>query len=508
MDEIFFANEAAKLLTGESQDPEFNDQFFQEFEEMATRFLETEETNKRKTTENEARDVIQHLETIASNSKRHCGGQEGQGLKTNKDETKRVYSVTKKATRNNQYFNWEENVYSLDLHTKDNQTFDDAVNDMKLMFEQIYNDFVKDVASQDRVKMTFEHDLFKSNVWLPFMKLSDYTPDLIMNTFDRIVQSYKLGSEAMQSKHQFTAKIAIMHMPAGNGKRICKEKRDMTSLERFLNETRSIKVVKNVDTLCLLRAIILARAYDVPKITNQIRNMYKRQESSSEMSRQLTELSRATGIWSGPCGVEEIKKIEDYLQEYQIMVIDGNGFNKEPIYLNKQREFKKFLFLALHDSHFYAITSIKVFFGHDYFCHACKVAYSKLGSHQCNQTCRSCRRLGCIRDQSASGTCHSCNKPIYNEVCERIHKESVCPEVTVCKTCFKGKNKHTEHVCENQKYCQNCKKGEDLDHRCFILTEQQKQQRCKIKTRSNLQATFFLTTRHTEEIPTGYTCQT
>ena len=438
----------------------------------------------------------QHLETIASASKQAKIGQTGQGLKKltkeeEEKEPKRVYTINKKSRRTNPYFNWEENIYALDLHKKDNKTFDEAVNDMKLMFEQLYNDFVKNVAAQDRVKMTFEHDLFKSSVWLPFMKPSDYSPDLIMNTFDRIVQSYKLGSEVMQEKHRFTAKVSIMHLPVGSGKRICKEKRDMTSLELFLNETKSVKVVKNVDSLCLLRAVILARAYDAPKITKQIRNMYQRQETSSEMKSLLVELCRGTGIWTGPCGIEEIKKIEDYLGVYQIMVIDGNGFNKEPIYLNKDRQFSKYLYLALHDGHYYAITSIKVFFGHDYYCDVCKIPYSRLGSHQCNQTCRSCLRLGCLRDEGPVDMCKSCNKPIYNEVCARIHKESVCTDVTVCKKCKKSKHKYTQHVCENQKFCQNCKMGVELDHRCYILTEGEKQQRCKQKYEIKFEGYIF-----------------
>ena len=283
--------------------------------------------------------------------------------------------------------------------------------------------------------MTFEHDLFKSSIYIPFLKPADYSPELIMNAFERIVQSYKLGSEEMQPKHRFTARIAILHLPAGKGKRTCKEKRDMTSFEKFLHTTKSIKVVENIDSLCLLRAVILARAFDTVKVTNQLRMMYHRQETSIELKRQLSELCQATGIFSGPCGVEEIRKIEDYLREYQIMVIDGNGFNKEPIYLNTSRQFSKYMYLSLHEGHYYAITSIKVFFGHDYFCHTCKVAYSRLGAHLCNSTCKSCHRLGCIRDHGPKDSCRACHHPIYNETCERIHRESVCPEVSVCKTC-------------------------------------------------------------------------
>ena len=219
----------------------FDDDFIREIESMVV--------------EPPQQEIVQHIENIATTNKRKRSESEqiGGGLEkkvSKSEEDKRVYSITKKYTRKNKFFNHEENVYALDLHNKTNQTFDEALKDMKNMFEQLYNDFVKDVQPQDHVKMTFEHDLFKSSIYIPFLKPADYSPELIMNAFERIVQSYKLGSEEMQPKHRFTARIAIMHLPAGKGKRTCKEKRDMTSFEKFLHTTKSIKVVENIDSLC------------------------------------------------------------------------------------------------------------------------------------------------------------------------------------------------------------------------------------------------------------------
>ena len=34
--------------------------------------------------------------------------------------------------------------------------------------------------------------------------------------------------------------------------------------------------------------------------------------------------------------------------------------------------------------------------------------------------------------------------------------------------------KKKTHVCTDQKYCRNCKEAADLDHQCFILTEDEK----------------------------------
>ena len=100
--------------------------------------------------------IEEHLETIARASKRPHEGQEGHGIKKSKnedeEESKRVYTINKKSSRKNPYFKWEENVYALDLHANENKTFDEAINDMKFMFEQLYIDFVKNVAAQESAK--------------------------------------------------------------------------------------------------------------------------------------------------------------------------------------------------------------------------------------------------------------------------------------------------------------------------------------------------------------------
>ena len=82
--------------------------------------------------------------------------------------------------------------------------------------------------------------------------------------------------------------------------------------------SRSIKIVKINDSLCLLRAVIIA--IECLKKEN-FRNLIARPNSRDFMNR-LKQLSEATGIVTGPCGIDEIRLIEDYLEEFQIMVID------------------------------------------------------------------------------------------------------------------------------------------------------------------------------------------
>ena len=40
-------------------------------------------------------------------------------------------------------------------------------------------------------------------------------------------------------------------------------------------------------------------------------------------------------------------------------------------------------------------------------------------------------------------------------------------------------------MCEEQKYCKNCKVAVDLNHRCYILTEKEKESKEKNKTKKH-----------------------
>ena len=141
------------------------------------------------------------------------------------EKSEKVYSIKEISTSKSQKFNFEQKLYSLDLNISNNQTFSSALNDFKLLFEQLYQDFVKPTDKNDKIKIVFEHELFKDNIWFPFMSPNDYSPDLIMNKFDMIVQSYKLNSETLEQKHNFKARIFTVKMPSGGAlkgvKRVC-----------------------------------------------------------------------------------------------------------------------------------------------------------------------------------------------------------------------------------------------------------------------------------------------
>ena len=386
----------------------------------------------------------------------------------------KLYSITKTTTSRTPKFGLTQHIYALDLHIDKDKTFNQAMHDFSQLFEQLYRDFVRNIRDTDMVRLIFMHDLFTGPISFPFVHPTEITPEDIMTRFDQIVQSYKLNNEKVQERYNFTCDVMVKEMPNGGGKRICKEKKAITDFTSFLHNHRSVKIVKNHDELCLLRAIILAVEFE--KKSPTFKNLVARQDNK-EFNKLLLDMMTATGISKGPCGIPAVKAIEAYLQDYQIMIIDENGRDSDQaLYLNKDREFTKFIYLCLHENHYYAITSMEVFTGRDYYCHHCKIGFKHLGRHRCQHTCQSCERLNCQPITYQEKKCTYCKANCYNETCMRIHNEKVCKNVTMCKECNRRKN--PLHVCgDNAKWCPNCKKSVSLDHKCYILTEAQKEER-------------------------------
>ena len=118
---------------------------------------------------------------------------------------------------------------------------------------------------------------------------------------------------------------------------------------------------------------------------------------------------------------------------------------------------------------------MKVFLRKVYFCPQCKVGYNQLGKHKCTITCTSCFRVDCYStDKDMQSYCAYCKKVCFNDVCERIHRETFCSRVAFCSKCDKRKFKN--HVCDDEKFCTNCKQAVPLNHKCFILTEHQREE--------------------------------
>ena len=166
------------------------------------------------------------------------------------------------------------------------------------------------------------------------------------------------------------------------------------------------------------------------------------------------------------CGITELVRIEEYLEDYQIIVIDSNySITESPVYLNKGKRFEKFLYLAYEQNHYFPITSMTAYLNKRYFCNPCKLGYSNPEDHVCENVCKSCFRLDC--EKQFSFPCQCCHVLHRNLTCIKIHNETYCKSVRLCADC--NNYKQRVHVCgDDKKWCGNCKDSVDREHKCFI----------------------------------------
>ena len=144
-----------------------------------------------------------------------CTTQTASGLQVGGAINNRLYTITKTSQKRVAQFGYNQYRYELDLHISQNRTFGQAFREFSTLFQQLHTDFVKSVNPVDRIRIIFEHDLFLKPIWLSFRRPSDITPDIIMETFDHMVQSFKLTNELVQDKYNFTCDVVVINMPNG-----------------------------------------------------------------------------------------------------------------------------------------------------------------------------------------------------------------------------------------------------------------------------------------------------
>ena len=201
------------------------------------------------------------------------------------------------------------------------------------------------------------------------------------------------------------------------------------------------------------------------------------------------------GDHQGPCGIEELKKIQAFLEpEYQIKVFSAASLNfmifKGPI------ESEKVLHLY-HDvdeenpnapGHFMVCKSPHVLFNNEYWCDQCNKPFDNKDQHKCVAKCFCCYQEGHCK-QEEWHHCPDCRRWFKSRTCYDNHKstavrngnkkqkkESVCDKVHRCQTCnrllnwsklpkVKGRR---YHKC-GERYCFRCEKwGPEAGHLCYM----------------------------------------
>ena len=364
--------------------------------------------------------------------------------------------------------------------------FNNGLNDVDLLKSQerihdIFHHLLEDVTQgmnpTDQVRFILRSDQLQTPIALPFLPLEKLTTEKVLSHVEKVVQS----NEEFRLNNTVTIDIIHVEMPQGSGKRHFK--RNIVNIREYLKKKQSVVTINNKDDYCLARAL----AVGIAKIEKDPR--YRQiMDSSRHIQRdRALDLHQAANVPLRPCGLNEVNLFQQYLTNYQIIVVSGDHNNaiiypREPPGIDE----KPTLALYYHNNHFDTITSLPGFLNRSYFCHRCHRAYSSTADHVCPDMCGSCRRFGCVL-RGDGIRCNECDRMFKNQACYDHHKDpingggrSVCEVVRKCEKCGKAmdvRQLRNGHMCG--KKCPTCGvtlESKDTDHLCYIQRLEQPEQ--------------------------------
>ena len=339
------------------------------------------------------------------------------------------------------------------------------------IFHHLLEEVTEGMAPNDKVRFILRSEQLETPISLPFLTVEELTTERVFSQIERVIQS----NQEFRLNDTVTIDINHVKSPQGSGK----SKRTTLNIRDHLKEKRSIIRINNTDDFCLARALAvsIARTENDPKY-----NQIIRPDRHIQLERAL-DLHVAANVPLGPCGIEEVKLFQNYLSNYQIIIVSGDH-NNSIIYPPKPPGTDEKPTINLY---FHVITTLPGFLNKSYFCKRCHKCYNNTTDHVCPAMCGSCRGFGCVLEGEGI-VCNECDRLFKNQACYDRHKEpvngggrSVCESVRKCEKCGNAmdvrKIKDGGHICG--KKCRTCGlilSQEDNDHKCYIQQLEQEEE--------------------------------
>ena len=386
------------------------------------------------------------------------------------------------------------------------ETFEEAEVLVSNMLADFVERFTALMAADDKISVTFFHNMFHLPIVIPFVRKEDFTRDLLENYFFTVIQSYRYT--IISDTNSLEAKVQIVRIPRGSGRRKLAEweklprkkyysrKTDFVAklktekpktrvkrlkrkekvyipvaqrlnkeikfsyIQKRLNKMTSVTQIFNNDHTCALRAILLGKA----KIDFKLKKI-KKMPTTCQMNKKVKDVCKTLNLKNKPMGIMEIMQIERFLKYFSINVIDGRkGNTKKDFFLYNGPVNKHFIFILYTENHYNVIRNMSTFLKKKYYCNYCKVGYDDF-SHTCAATCSCCKKQDC-NNSSVNLKCKKCKIKAKNEECLIYHCEYICSKRQFCSICGQVFFKK-QHVCNGEKYCVNCKTIVKEDHLCY-----------------------------------------
>ena len=409
-------------------------------------------------------------------------GEKRKAENQNKEQEQDYYQIKPIREHHSQKFNMTAKNYGV--------RFNNLLDDVNLLesrnrtygiFQHLLEDVTQGMNSTDQVRFVLSSNQLQTPIALPFCSLEELTTEKVLSHVEKVVQS----NEEFRLNTTVNIDVIRVEMPQGSGR--SKVKRYIVNIRDYLKKKGSVITINNSDNLCLARALVvsIARMEKDPRFAR-----ITRPESVVQRERAF-DLHEAANVPLGPCGLKEVDLFQQYLVNYQIIVVSGDQGNtiiyppQPPANPNPEKS----IYLYYQANHYDVITTLPGFLNTNYFCHLCHKGYDHTTDHLCIAMCRSCRGFGCVI-QGNGMTCNECDRLFKNQVCYDRHKQepingdgrTVCEAIRKCPKCkqaMDGRKINRPHQCVDDKKCPTCKivlNPNDHNHKCYMQQQEPKEE--------------------------------
>lgn len=345
-----------------------------------------------------------------------------------------------------------------------------TVENLLKILEAKLNDVKNEVSyvEGDKIRVVAQNPGFNSSISTKlsthanFRKLLDHIEDIVSSSEDVHLDLT-------------TFDIQIFKKLRGGGR--CK----IINLNENRFTKRSITQIKNTDSLCGARAIIVALSYHTNSLLgtelskSKKKDLIKGRKLQTTLAKKLCDL--LGGSYEEGFTLDDFKRAENLL-DVQIKIICAESFNTI-IYEGPDKSIK--LYLYKNKSHFDVINNLKGFYAAHFYCERCDTPYQNKNGHRCKKAplCTVCKKAKhdiCTRDKIL---CNKCNRFCYNQECLPNHTSN-CEVIYKCPNCNKLCDRNKYHICGTS-LCRNCNKFvTTANHQCYMVRKNAKGGICTV----------------------------
>ena len=259
-------------------------------------------------------------------------------------DLKNAYQLTQTNQREAPRFNTTATDYLLKVNQFDVSGLQNVLDALEKIFGRVLSDMTKDMDSGDQLRFVMHSPQLFTPISLP---VKDLTPQRMMFVVERVLQSQ--GNFSLDgSVHINFTHVAI---PRGGKRRDFRP--HFINLKERLKKKQCFVQIQNRDQLCCARAIVTAIArFDKDPYYHEIRQGRAIQPERARILHERVQVPLAA------CGIEEIKKFEAVLPDYQIVVVSADYFNA---IIYKAQAAEKVIYLYHHGTHYDAIITMTGF---------------------------------------------------------------------------------------------------------------------------------------------------